>query len=93
VTSYQDGLVLLTLRFVVIFKEAVLLGFFCRTYFQAPLCLCVVMRLVVETFVVLVAVERCSTSLQLQTEPILRQQCTVAVALVLLIFLLRRWTL
>jgi len=40
-----------------------------------------------------VAAERFSTSLQLPTQPILRQQCTVAIAVVLLINLLHHLTL
>jgi len=52
-----------------------------------------VMRLIVKMFIFPVAAERFGTPLQLPTEPILRQQCTVAVAVVLLINLFRRLTL
>jgi len=67
--------------------------FWKNIFLSSSLCLRIVVRLVVKTFIFLVAAERFSTPLQLATEPILRQQCTVAVAVVLLINPLRRWTL
>jgi len=72
-------------------KEAILPGLFLKNIFlSSSLCLCV-LRLVVKTFIF--PAEHFSIALQLPTEPILHQQCTVAVAIVLLINRIRSLTL
>jgi len=78
---------LISLRgyFIILFLKNVLLS--------SSLCLCVVVRLVVKTFIFPVTAEHFSTPLQLPTETILCQKCTVAVAVVLLINLLHHLTL
>jgi len=91
---HQDGLVLLTLRFVIFFKEVILFRLFLKNIFpSSSLCFCVDVLLVVKTFIFPVVAERFSTPLKLPTKPILHHQCTVAVAVVLLINLLRHLTL